>query len=338
MKKQRFNYNAKDGANIFFWLLLANLVLSFFFVALLSQLATAQNMTIEQYMETETYVYINMAFSQLILIGTLITYNLICKVKTIPATRIKTKPNWTVVLMCVLIAWICLFGSNYFVGLFDFVVLKISGLEATQLEVGSSIWTFLLCTVFVSLLPAIFEELIFRGVMFNGFKAKYSTKHAVLLSALFFALMHMSISQFIYQFGLGIVFALICHYTGSTLYSIITHFVNNFTVILISFIDDGLFVNTAWGFWEVFGAFALLLAGIALVIVVLKVLQKYCQKHKTAAYHVVEKPEIEEQIKQSEGLTAYEIKQISTPRFTDKALLTISLVFGIVMWVLTVLS
>ncbi len=336
MKNTRFNFNAKDGAGIFIWLLLGNLIFSFIYVAICSHIATAQEIKIDVLWQQEIFVYINMIVTQLLYLAIYFIYNKVNHIKMIPATRLKTKPNWIVVLTCIGLGLVCLFGANYFVGLFDFVVYKISGVPAQSVGVSNTIWSFLLSTIFIALVPAILEEVIFRGMIFNGFKSKLKVTHAVLLSALIFAFMHMSISQFVYQFALGIVFALICHVTGSTIYSIITHFVNNFTVLVISFIDSDVFVNTKWGFWEVFGAIAILLGAIALVIVIIKFLQKYCKKHKTAAKVTLDKPEIEVKLEQAEGLSEYEIRQLNPAKISDKGWILISIIAGAIVWIFSI--
>ena len=63
--------------------------------------------------------------------------------------------------------------------------------------------------VLFAILPAICEELIFRGVIFNGLRKNFSDTFAVIFSALLFALMHSSVMQLAYPFIMGIIFAII---------------------------------------------------------------------------------------------------------------------------------
>ena len=85
----------------------------------------------------------------------------------------------------------------------------------------------------IALLPAVVEEIIFRGIIFNGYKKRNPFK-AALLSAFLFGLIHMNINQFSYAFVIGILFALLTYVTGSVIPSIIAHFIVNGTSVVLS--------------------------------------------------------------------------------------------------------
>ena len=91
----------------------------------------------------------------------------------------------------------------------------------------------LLLGLFVmGLLPAVCEELLFRGVIFNAFR-EYGTKCAVVFSALMFAILHMDVTNFIGPFVMGIVFGLMTVKTNRLIYPMIAHlFVNTAATIL----------------------------------------------------------------------------------------------------------
>ena len=86
-----------------------------------------------------------------------------------------------------------------------------------------------------AIVPAFCEELIFRGVVFNGLKKSLGSLPAIFLSALTFALVHQNIQQFIYPFIMGIVFAVIADKTGNIFYTMIMHLFNNITTITIQY-------------------------------------------------------------------------------------------------------
>lgn len=79
----------------------------------------------------------------------------------------------------------------------------------------------------VVIVAPIYEEVLFRGIILNGMSKKYNPVIAVLLSALFFALMHMNLIQGINTFLLAIILGSIYIKTGSIYLSIFLHFVNN---------------------------------------------------------------------------------------------------------------
>ena len=87
--------------------------------------------------------------------------------------------------------------------------------------------------VVIALLPAVVEEFIFRGLIFNGYKRR-NPLMAIILSALLFGFIHMNINQFTYAFAIGIIFGLMAYATGSLLPSIMSHFIINGTSVVIT--------------------------------------------------------------------------------------------------------
>lgn len=83
-----------------------------------------------------------------------------------------------------------------------------------------------------ALIPAVCEEYIFRGLIFNGYK-KRNPFGAVLMSSFLFGLIHMNVNQFIYAFLLGCIFCMLVYATGTVMSSMIAHFVfNGYNVIM----------------------------------------------------------------------------------------------------------
>lgn len=96
---------------------------------------------------------------------------------------------------------------------------------------------FLLNYLFIAVSPAIFEEFIFRGVMFHTMR-KANIKYAVLISSIMFGLVHLNFNQFCYALFMGIFFALLIEATGSIYSSMTAHLIiNGNSVILLTFIN-----------------------------------------------------------------------------------------------------
>lgn len=92
--------------------------------------------------------------------------------------------------------------------------------------------------LFLAVLPALCEEFVFRGVMFQGYR-RHGLWKAVLISGLFFGLLHLNFNQFSYGFALGAVFAVLVEATGSLLASMLVHFMINFqTVAMLDNISE----------------------------------------------------------------------------------------------------
>lgn len=87
----------------------------------------------------------------------------------------------------------------------------------------------------VGLAPAFFEELAYRGVVYNGYR-RYNRKTAVFLSAFLFGVMHGNLNQFTYAFAMGIVFALLFEASGTILAPMLVHFCVNASSLLIIYL------------------------------------------------------------------------------------------------------
>ncbi len=84
----------------------------------------------------------------------------------------------------------------------------------------------------VAVLPALFEELFFRGIFQRELK-DFSLVGQVLLCGGFFALYHQNPAQTLYQFVCGAAFALVAVKSGSFLPTVLSHFLNNAVIILL---------------------------------------------------------------------------------------------------------
>jgi len=89
---------------------------------------------------------------------------------------------------------------------------------------GTSFLTSLLC---VGVLPAIFEELAFRGAFFQEIRRAYGAWAGILMSGFLFGLYHMNMRQFAYAFLCGVFFGILVEVTDSIEASMLLHFIMN---------------------------------------------------------------------------------------------------------------
>lgn len=94
---------------------------------------------------------------------------------------------------------------------------------------------FIIFSIVFALLPAIFEEVFFRGVILKSLDGA-GVVASSLICALFFALYHCSVAQLVYQFIYGIGLCLLVKLSKSVVPAMISHFINNFGVILIQYL------------------------------------------------------------------------------------------------------
>ena len=84
----------------------------------------------------------------------------------------------------------------------------------------------------VAVIAPIVEELIFRGLIFNGFRKNYNGFVAVTMSALLFALFHLNPWQMPATFVLGILLGWLMLRTNNIFVAILGHSINNAWVLL----------------------------------------------------------------------------------------------------------
>ena len=87
--------------------------------------------------------------------------------------------------------------------------------------------------VAIALLPAIAEELVFRGVLARALATR-SVGVAIVGSALVFSAYHVLPTQIVATFPLGLALGTMAVRSGSVIPGMIAHFLNNATVIVIS--------------------------------------------------------------------------------------------------------
>ncbi len=94
--------------------------------------------------------------------------------------------------------------------------------------------SFIPALALMALLPAVCEELMFRGYMFTAFKSRLPLTKAVVFVSLLFGISHMNMIKIIPTALLGVALAYMIHKSGSILMSSLVHFLNNaFAVVML---------------------------------------------------------------------------------------------------------
>jgi membrane protease YdiL (CAAX protease family) len=257
------------------------------------------------------FTYVAMAFTQLMFLAVFLSYNRVAKINFWKATGLNHKPNLIIVTITIVIGVVCLFGFNQFIGLVDHGINTLFNLEPSILNVNLSNFAwFLLLALLIAVFPAIIEEVLFRGLIFRGLLKNFKPAAAITLSALMFALMHFSINQFVYQFMLGIIYAAIAYYTGKLIYSIIAHFINNFVLALMVYIQVTLGIEPAaaagYGVLEIIFAVGGAILTAAAIVGLIFLIKKLAVKPKEPEADSESQSELN--LKKYEGLSEYEIK------------------------------
>ena len=152
------------------------------------------------------------------------------------ASKLNKKVNWKVALWCLLIAIICIFSFSSFSNVF-IALLESAGYTPALSNMSiPNFGTYLFYLFMICVVPAVFEEICFRGTICAGLEKQ--NKHlAVFVSAFLFMIMHGGPEQTIHQFILGVIFGYIFVYTGNLWVTILIHFFNNAIAVTVMYIE-----------------------------------------------------------------------------------------------------
>ena len=88
----------------------------------------------------------------------------------------------------------------------------------------------------IAIMPAIGEELMFRGFLFGTLKTKVRVVPAMLITSAIFGIYHMSLIKFFTTALLGLLLALVVEKSGSLFAGMLLHLMNNgFSVVLMKY-------------------------------------------------------------------------------------------------------
>lgn len=103
--------------------------------------------------------------------------------------------------------------------------------ESSAQIIDNPLWVNLLI---IAVIPAVTEELIYRGIFYHAYREKGVILGAV-ASAVVFGIMHRNLNQFFYAAVLGVIFCILVEITGSIYASMAAHFaINSWNVMLLA--------------------------------------------------------------------------------------------------------
>ncbi|CAN5626316.1 hypothetical protein BH10BAC2_BH10BAC2_13420 [soil metagenome] len=91
----------------------------------------------------------------------------------------------------------------------------------------------------IALMPALFEELAFRGVLYNYFNAFLDERMVVMVTGFIFAAIHLNFFSLVWLIPFGILIGTLRRTYNTIWYGIIFHFVFNLTACLIDLYRNG---------------------------------------------------------------------------------------------------
>ena len=239
---------------------------------------------------------------------------------------INIKSNYNIASIAIIIGLgvILTFGFTNFINLtthlFSLIGFNPDGDLPLKLN---TVPNMLISMVLWAVIPAVCEELLYRGLIFNGLKNNFKAPYAILIGGALFMLMHGSLQQTIYQFILGCVLCTVYYYTKNIFYPMLLHFLNNAIAIFTAYLQNATNIDINVAFtnaWSYIWPILLMIVASATAVALIYVL-KLTNKNKYE--HVVE---TEHQVFTKEEKINLNIWWI------------ISVAFGILLWIVNTVS
>lgn len=289
-------------------LVIPNIVGIFVLTILMSLFGT------EGFDQTLVYQIVALFLNQ---IGFLIVYLILkakCKVKT--SYYFKEKIKVGDIFLILLIGLTCVFLISPLINVIDEFLTQIGFLSSSISLNLPPLQAFLILFFSLAIFAPLIEELVFRGVIFNGLREKGDVT-AVVMSALFFTIIHLNIHQTIYQFLLGVLLALVYLYTRNFFSCFLLHFINNGAVLTINYINPSFFDYKFLSTNYIIIACILFVLGIIIIYHLLSFLRKRNNYKRT----IINKNELKDA---NNSIKKYDFY-------------VVSIIFGVLSWILSVL-
>lgn len=113
----------------------------------------------------------------------------------------------------------------YMIMLFLLEQVMVPNEEINLMEMSQS--NLILAVITVGVIVPIFEELLFRGLVYGSFKHIFNPWLAITIQGAIFAFIHKSGVQCVYTFLLGIIVALYYHWNKNMIYCFVIHIIFN---------------------------------------------------------------------------------------------------------------
>ena len=193
--------------------------------------------------------------------------------------KIISKPKTKKILFYILLAIICYLVLYPIVVSFNSIIHKFFPARDLTYELTTA--NYFISLIPMVILPAIAEELLYRGLIFKGLQ-KAGNTFAIIVSAIMFSLFHLSLEQTIYPILMGLIFAVIMCYENNIIYCITLHLTNNFLALTLKYFNIDLSFNH-WTYYLI--AIFCLIAFITIITFIIKKLKVKSQTEQISTEH-----------------------------------------------------
>ena len=226
----------------------------------------------EHIQKTDAYTYINYLLAPLIIAICVLFITRRQKVALKQILPIKCKPKYYLIGVLLIFGLLFSLSSLNGISVEFFKLFGYKPKETSSYFPDVSGGMIIPAIIVIALLPAVFEELMFRGLLLNCCENSMGSVRAILITGFCFSLFHGSPEQTVYQFIAGCAFAFIAVRSGSILPSMVMHFINNALIIIFAacgLLDEAgnlVMSNTASIIVTVFSALSFIGAVVWLVL------------------------------------------------------------------------
>lgn len=217
------SYSADDAAKGMFYFLVIQVLMTFFFYmfSYVTVNATVANILLNIIVDS-TFIF---------------TVWIVAKQSRVDfgkATGFKGEFKPIYILIALGISVVSLFAFSSATNLFMEILYRLGYNSVTSNITMNNFGDYAINVVLICILPALCEEILFRGLIYNGL-SKISRKVGIWGSAILFMLIHGSPDQTVHQLILGVILALSLEATQTIWVPILIHFFNNFIAVSVNY-------------------------------------------------------------------------------------------------------
>ncbi len=309
MDKQKFkveknNYTVIDAFRFFFFLIVTVFVVSLVFDIVVSIIASANGIDKTEFSNSDTVEALSYLMNPIVFILYFVIYNAKFKLKAKDAFSDGKKISLLPISVAIVLSIIAIFLFTPLMDLIEYGFMNLGynpdNSIPLQEQMKSSFGMFMLGLLIYAILPAIAEEIVFRGVIQRAVYSKYNAFVAITVSTVLFTLMHGALQQTAYQLVMGVLLGYVACVGGSIVYSIILHFLNNAFVLLFGCFNLVGYLSEETYYYNVYSMIfpiCLFLLGVVLVGILFWVLKYLRTKNFFRIVTKKQKKQMAEEVK-----------------------------------------
>ncbi len=231
--------NIEDGGYVFFITVIAYLVATLIFQGVIAIVAGVQGRTVEEVSSSAGFTFAGYCVCGITILLTSTVYSKAVKLSPLTEIGVK-KPFFDFWIIAVVGVFGVMFGLGFLNDAFIGFLEKFGYKSAQTVLPPKTPVNVVLAIVCVCIVPAVLEEVLFRGFVLRSLQIK-GNSFAIIVSGLLFAVFHMNPAQTLYQLVVGCFYSLIAVKSRSIIPTIIMHFLNNFVIVVAYYFIPVLF-------------------------------------------------------------------------------------------------